>query len=50
MIFLLAMSFLQINVPISPADEKELMLRFDIIEIPKGKTYWMFGARFEKKD
>lgn len=36
--------------PISIADEKSLMLRFDIVEIPKNKTYWMFGARFEKKD
>ena len=39
----------RVNVPISPADEKGLMLRFDIIEIPKSKTYWMFGARFEKR-
>lgn len=35
---------------LSAADEKGLMLRFDIIEIPKSKTYWMFGARFAKKD
>ena len=37
-------------MPLSAADEKGLMLRFDIIEIPKSKTYWMFGARFAKKD
>lgn len=37
-------------MPLSIADEKDLMLRFDIIEIPKSKTYWMFGARFEIKD
>lgn len=35
---------------LSAADEKILMSRFDIIEIPKSKTYWMFGARFEIKD
>ena len=35
---------------ISAADEKNLMERFDIIEIPKTKTYWMFGARFAKKE
>ena len=34
---------------ISAADEKNLMARFDIIEIPKTKTYWMFGARFAQK-
>lgn len=35
---------------LSAADEKILMSRFDIIEIPKSKTYWMFGARFAIKD
>ena len=35
---------------ISAADEKSLMARFDIIEIPKTKTYWMFGARFAQKE
>lgn len=35
---------------LSAADEKILMSRFDIIEIPKSKTYWMFGARFKIKD
>ncbi len=35
---------------ISVADEKILLSRFDIVEIPKNKIYWMFGARFEKKD
>ena len=32
------------------ADEKNLMARFDIVEIPKNKTYWMFGARFAQKE
>ena len=35
---------------ISASDETILMSRLDIVEIPKSKTYWMFGARFEKKD
>lgn len=35
---------------ISAADEKNLMARFDVVEIPKTKTYWMFGARFAKKE
>lgn len=35
---------------ISAVDEQILMSRFDIVEIPKNKIYWMFGARFEKKD
>lgn len=35
---------------ISAADEKNLMERFDIVEIPKTKTYWMFGARFAQKE
>ena len=35
---------------ISAADEKNLMARFDIVEIPKTKTYWMFGARFAQKE
>ena len=37
-------------VSISATDETILMSRLDIVEIPKSKTYWMFGARFEKKD
>lgn len=36
-------------MPLSTADEKILMSRFDIIEIPKSKTFWFFGARFEKR-
>ena len=36
-------------VSISATDEKLLMSKFDIIEIPKNRTYWMFGARFEKR-
>lgn len=23
---------------------------FDVVEIPKNKTYWSFGARFESKN
>ena len=35
---------------ISAADEKNLMARFDVVEIPKTKTYWIFGARFSQKE
>ena len=35
---------------ISAADEKNLMARFDIVEIPKTKIYRMFGARFAQKE
>ena len=35
---------------ISAADEKNLMERFDVVEIPKTKIYWMFGARFVQKE
>lgn len=34
---------------ISATDEKNLMARFDIVEISKTKTYWMFGARFAQE-
>lgn len=29
---------------------KGLLSCFDIVEIPKNKIYWMFGARFEMKE
>ena len=37
------------TLPISERDEKLLMSKFDIVEISRAKTYWMFGARFERK-
>lgn len=35
---------------ISPSSRDKAMFaeKFDIVEISKNKTYWFFGARFEK--
>lgn len=32
---------------VTPAVKQAFSRMFDIVEIPKNKTYWFFGARFE---
>lgn len=35
------------NLPPSHCDKVLFAQKFDVVEIPKNKTYWFFGARFE---
>lgn len=35
-------------IPPSSRDKAMFAEKFDIVEISKNKTYWFFGARFEK--
>lgn len=37
------------NILPSKRDKLLFAQKFDIVEIPKNKTYWFFGARFEKE-
>lgn len=34
---------------ITPGAKQTFSSMFDIVEVPKNKTYWFFGARFEMK-
>ena len=35
------------NKTVTPAIKQAFSRMFDIVEVPKNKTYWFFGARFE---
>ena len=35
------------NKEVTPAVKQEFSSMFDIVEVPKNKTYWFFGARFK---
>jgi len=37
------------NVPASSRDKAMFAEKFDIVEIPKNKIYWFFGARFARE-
>lgn len=37
-------------VAITPGIKRAFSAMFDIVEIPKNKTYWFFGARFAVKE
>ena len=37
-----------VNKEVTPAVKQEFSRMFDIVEVPKNKTYCFFGARFEK--
>ena len=34
---------------VTPAMKQEFFRMFDIVEVPKNKTYWFFGARFARE-
>lgn len=36
------------NKTVTPAVKQAFSRMFDIVEVSKNKTYWFFGARFEK--
>ena len=35
------------NKAVTPVMKQAFSCMFDVVEIPKNKTYWFFGARFE---
>ena len=37
-----------VNNAVTPAVKQEFSRMFDIVEVSKNKTYWFFGARFER--